>query len=197
MKKTVGLLLVIGLVSVFAWLLLARPPAELGRSPVPEPGRVEQAVASSPAEAGAPVASVPAAVTSVDLSALRAAMPENLYWALGEPTTDEVVLARRAAGDRERNRVFGRIQAGEADDAELHAYFEAQRRLHQDYLDFSLAVLSRYGEQLPERDRGLYELSARMHRDRLAELPQLEAEAVARKHAQDERRREWEAAGRR
>lgn len=118
-------------------------------------------------------------------------MPDNVYWAFGAPTSDERVLEARTAAERKRNETFGKIQAGEASEEEIHAYFEAQRRLHQDYLDLSTRILSDHGEALPERDRGLYELGANMHRDRLAELPRLEAEAIERKRRQDERRKAW------
>ncbi len=131
----------------------------------------------------------------VNLAALQGALPDNVYWALGAPTTDEKVLETRKATERRRNEAFGKIQAGEASEEEIHAYFEAQRRMHQDYFDLSTRVLSEYGESLSERDRGLYELGASMHRDRLAELPRLEREAIERKHAQDERRKAWEASG--
>lgn len=131
----------------------------------------------------------------LNLSSLQAAMPENLYWSLGAPTHDERALEARAAHSRRRNEALGKLQAGEASDEELDAYFEAQRRLHQDYLELCTRVLEDYGEELPEQDRGLYELGARMHRDRLAELPRQRAEALERKRAQDRRRAEWEARG--
>lgn len=201
--------LIFGAIAVIgAWLIradLSGVPGDDPRHPFIDGG--EGAAAASPPEIALPKGSaarsdpewmgprIDPPSPSVDLAALQRALPDNSYWAMGAPTDDERVLEARAEARREKNRRWGRIQAGEASGEEIHDFFEAQRRLHQDYLDLCARILTDSGDQLPERDRGLYELGARMHRDRLAELPRLEAEAVERKRVQDERRRAWEAAG--
>jgi hypothetical protein len=53
-------------------------------------------------------------------------------------------------------------------------------------------VLQEYPGKLPERDRGLYEISIEMHATRLAEIPRQIEEALARKQGQDRRREEWQ-----
>jgi hypothetical protein len=202
-----GLALAAGL-GGWAWALLERtPPAAVLAAAPPAPALSPQGTAPPPAPVAArpPPAPLLAAAeaapdapprSSVDLEVLRRQLPDNLYWSLGVATDDPAVLEARAAQARRWNAALGKVQAGEASDEELHAYFEHQRRLHQDYLDFSAQVLATSGDQLSERDRGLFELSAKMHHDRLAELPAQEAEAVARKQLQDQRRAAWEAAGR-
>jgi hypothetical protein len=52
-------------------------------------------------------------------------------------------------------------------------------------------VLADYGDELPEQERGLYELSIHMHRTRLLELPRQEQDALARGQAQTQRREAW------
>jgi hypothetical protein len=198
---------VLGLAALAVLALQATP-----RSPVtPAPAPVRPAVLARPApappappsseaisEGETPPEPTPQGPRSpVDLAVLKRQLPDNLYWTLGVQTDDPVVLAERARADRKWNVQFGKIQSGEASEEELRDYFEHQRRLHQDYLDFSAHVLNQYGEQLSERDRGLFELGVRMNKDRLDELPRLESEALARKQVQDRKRADWEANGKR
>jgi hypothetical protein len=59
--------------------------------------------------------------SGIDLEAVRAAMPDNLYWEFAAPTQDQRLLAER---DRERarwNETFGRVQAGDASKEEIEA----------------------------------------------------------------------------
>ncbi len=199
--------MVLGLTVVAAlglswWLQRPLPP-----SPAPVSAPVAVAPAERPAVASpAPPTPPPAPVDlgplepqeqpyPVDLNELRRELPTNLYWTTSMPTSDPEVLEARAAESRKWNAQLGKVQAGEASADEVHAYFEHQRQVSQDALDFSAHVLNRYGEQLPERDRGLFELSAKMNRDKLADLPRLEAEAMARKALQDERRAAWQSGG--
>lgn len=188
------------------WWSASSSPAEASngpqstheRAPAVAPGgrwtATSAATTGVPAPPGNPELTPPPVESVVDLAALRRAMPDNLYWAQAAPTTDERVLAARAAFERERSRRFGSIEAGESSEKDIDAFFEGQRQLHQDYLDFCNRVLEAYGDLLPERDRGLYELGASMHRDRLAELPSRRAQAIERRRVQDERRRRWEEA---
>jgi len=122
---------------------------------------------------------------------LRAKLPDNLYWELDAPTKDPEVLQKRAEAQRKWNELFGKVQSGDATEEEIHRYYDHRRKLSEDYLAVANLMLSEYGSRLPESDKGLIELSIRMHQDRLAEVPRQEQEAFARKQLQDQRREEW------
>lgn len=117
----------------------------------------------------------------VDLDDLRARIPNNLYWQLGVPTDDPEVAKMRAARAERNNTIFGRTQSGEASEAEIRAYYAEQRRMSEDYLELSLLVLSEKRDQLPERDRGMFELSVQLHRARIAQSERDLADALARR----------------
>jgi hypothetical protein len=117
----------------------------------------------------------------VDLEELRARIPDNRYWELGAPTKDPAVARERAARALRANEVFGRTQTGEASEPEIRAYYAEQQRVSQDYLQLSLLVLKEKGEQLSERDRGLFELSVNLHRARLKQIERDLADALARR----------------
>lgn len=161
----------------------SRPARPAGESPEPT-GKDD--IAGGPAEGEA--------LVPVDLAALRARMPENLYWELGAPTEDPEIQARRAAEEERMNTLFGKVQSGAASGEEIERYHERRRRISEDYVAFATAVLTEHGADLSDRDRGLLELSVRMHRARLAELPRRLHEAHERKRQQDLRRAEWRAA---
>lgn len=117
----------------------------------------------------------------VDLEDLRARLPDNRYWELGAPTSDPEVTRARAERAKRDNELFGRTQTGEATEQEIRAYYAERRRISEDYLRLSLVVLAEKSDQLPERDRGMFELSAKMHRDRLAQIERDLADALARR----------------
>ena len=127
----------------------------------------------------------------VDLAHIREKLPGNMYFRLGEPTEDPAVLEMRAEEERRVNELFGKVQSGTASEEEIHRYYEYRRELSEDYVEFSRLVLDEYGNKLPDRDRGLYELSIKMHKSRLEALPRQIEDALARKHAHDERRKQW------
>jgi hypothetical protein len=131
----------------------------------------------------------------VDLERIRVKLPDNLFWETGAPTKDPAVLQKRAQAERQWNEAFGKVQAGEASPEEIHRYFEHKRKLSEDYIALAQGVLTEYGDTLPEQDRGLYELSIRMHTTRLQELPRQEQDALARREAQAQRQREWKQRG--
>jgi hypothetical protein len=127
----------------------------------------------------------------VDLERLRARIPDNLYWRLGAPTRDPQVLQARAEEEQRWNQVYGKVLSGTASEEEIQRYYDHRRQLSHDYVDFARLVLQEYPGELPERDRGLYEMSIEMHTTRLAEIPGQIEEARARKQDQDRRREEW------
>lgn len=131
----------------------------------------------------------------VKLEALRARMPDNLYWRVAAPTTDPEVLAARAARERNLEAVRGRITAGEASEAEIRDYFDERRRESRDFVAVAREAVTTYGDQLTDRDRGLFELGAKLHEAKLGEIDRSIADALERKRVQDERRAAWRAAG--
>jgi hypothetical protein len=116
----------------------------------------------------------------VNLDALRARLPDNRYWALGAPTSDPAVARARAEHARRANTAFGRIQANEATPEQIRAYYAERRAISKDYLELAELVLVEQGDRLPERDRGMFELSASLHRARLPQIDRDEADALAR-----------------
>ena len=136
----------------------------------------------------------PARQHPVNLARLRERMPDNLYWKLGAPTEDPEVLRERESEERRWNTLFGKVQSNTATEAEIQEYYAHRRQVSEDFIAFARAVLDEYGAQLPEQERGLYELSIRMHTTRLQEMPGQIDDALARKHAQDGRREQWQRA---
>jgi hypothetical protein len=119
----------------------------------------------------------------VDLDALRAELPGNRYWAEGAPTSDPEVAKARAARAERANTELGRIQANEATPDQIRAYYADRRGLSRDYVELSERALAHFGAALPERDRGMFELSANLHRARLHQIDRDEADALARRGA--------------
>ena len=117
----------------------------------------------------------------VNLDALRTRLPGNRYWELGAPTSDPAVAKARADRAQRDNVVFGRIQSGEASPSEIRAYFAERRAISRDYLQLSELVLAEQGDALPERDRGMFELSVTLHRARLVQIERDESDALARR----------------
>lgn len=142
---------------------------------VPPPAPPPLAASSEPAGS---TASYP-----VNLDDLRARLPDNRYWELGAPTSNPALARTRAERAKRDNTLFGRTQTGEASEPEIRAYYAEQRRISQDYLQLSLVVLAEKSAELPERDRGMFELSARLHRARLTQIERDLADALARRRA--------------
>jgi hypothetical protein len=137
------------------------------------------ATPASPTHPGDPSGSAPP--YPVDLADLRARYPNNRYWELGAPTSDPEVAKARAERAKRDNALFGRTQTGEATEPEIRAYYDEQRRVSEDYLQISLAVLAEKSAELPERDRGLFELSVQLHRARLKQIERDLSDALARR----------------
>jgi hypothetical protein len=133
----------------------------------------------------------PPAESPVKMEELRARLPDNLYWELDAPTKDPEVLQKRAEAQRKWNELFGKVQSGDATEEEIHRYYDFRRKVSEDSLAVANLMLSEHGEHLSESDKGLIELSIRMHQDRLKEVPRQTEEALARKQLQDQRREEW------
>jgi hypothetical protein len=153
---------------------------------------------SAPATAPPPAASgpddappAPGAPALVDLDQLRAKLPDNLYWRMGAPTKDPEILRARVDDERRRNDLYGKVLSNTASEEEIHAYYAERRKISEDYIEFAATALKDYGDRLPEQERGLYELSIKMHAKRLREVPGQIDDALARKKVQDRLREEW------
>lgn len=127
----------------------------------------------------------------VDLERLRAQLPDNLYWQFGAPTDDPREIDERAGEQKRWEELFGKVQSNTASEEEILRYYEHRRRVSEDYIQLASLVLAQHGDELPERDHGLYELSIEMHHSRLAEIPREIEDALARKQAHDRARDEW------
>lgn len=135
----------------------------------------------------------PTLAISARLDALRAMLPENLYWEFGVPTDDPEVVAERKRFATKIEKVFGLIQSNTATEEEIDWYFDHKERLSRDYLEFAHTVLERYEDELPPREVGLYELSRSMHAHRLREYPKSRRDAKRRKRLQDQKREAWQS----
>ena len=154
------------------------------RRPIPGAG----ADSPAPGSASAPVADRVESIASaqpypVNLDALRARLPNNRYWQLGVPTSDPAVAKLRAARAERDNVELGRILSGEASPDEVRAYYAERRAISRDYLQIAELVMTEQGEALPPRDRGMFELSANLHRARLQQIDRDESDALARRVA--------------
>ena len=165
------------------------------RGAVPEPAPATPSpLPRAPAPAAAPLV---AGVTNVDdkypvdLDELRSRLPGNAYWQLGAPTEDREELRERADHAHRMNDLYGKVLSGTGSDEEIRRYYDERRRISEDYIQLSALVLSEAGDRLPERDRGLYQLTIQMHRDRLAAIPREIDQAFARKKEQDRKREDW------
>ncbi|MBN8231237.1 hypothetical protein JYK02_27330 [Corallococcus macrosporus] len=201
--------------AVGAWLVFggqapedatpAVPPAPMAQAPAPPPvfassSAVPRAKDGGLDLVGAATAQVQAEEPEagpypVDLDALRAKLPGNLYWENDVPTQDPDELRRREGVKAKWNALYGKVLANEATEEEVHQYYEHRRQLSEDAIAFATTVLQDYGDKLPSEHKGLLELSVNLHRARLAELPRQESDALARREANAQRQKEWRAGG--
>lgn len=209
MRKTIGFSLVALTALAIAWRVARRSapgqppapapavsapqsaaraaPAERPSLDPPPAAPADQAVSIDPPPPGLAAAGAPSAYP-VDLEALRARLPDNLYWTLGAPTEDPAVLQARRERDRRTNELYGKVLSTTATEEEIQRYYTERRRVSEDYIQFAELVLAEYRDELPEEHIGLYELSIRLHRARLDEIPRDMKEALDRLHARQQRR---------
>lgn len=161
--------------------------------PAPPPGAADGAAAAPRAPEGPAFAPDAPAVAwaGVDMEAVRAAMPDNLYWKLAMPTQDAAILREREETRARWDREFGKVQSNTATEEEVRAYYAHRRRLSADYVEFTTYLLDHYGDTIPERDVGLLELAREMHLARLEEIPRRVAEALERREAHEAARQAW------
>ena len=127
----------------------------------------------------------------VNLEAVRAAMPDNIYWTMSVPTEDPAVLQARDE-ERERwNTEYGKVLSNTASAEEVDAYYAHRKRLSTDYVEFGVYLLEHYGMDLPRQDVALLKVAIELHVARLEEIPRQIMEAHERREAHDAARRAW------
>lgn len=117
---------------------------------------------------------------ALDLEKLRAEIPDNVYWKLDAPTSDVAVAKERAEQAKRRNTALGRIQANEASEQEIRAYYDERRRVSTDYLQLAKLVLEGKAGEVSDRDRGLFELTVTLHQGRLQQIERDQSDALGR-----------------
>ena len=128
---------------------------------------------------------------NVDLVAARKAMPDNLYWKHAAPTKDEKELAERVKLKRERNAQYGKVLSNTATVDEIHAYYAYKKRQSEDYVKFLQYLLQKHGDELSERDVGLYELGIELHTVRASEVPRQLNDALRRRAEYVKKKEAW------
>jgi hypothetical protein len=128
---------------------------------------------------------------SVDLDAIRKALPDSTYWKMAAPTKDPEVLRQREEERDRWNVEYGKVLSNTATAEEIDAYYAQRQRLSEDYLEFIVYLLTNYGYQIPERDVAALKLAAEMHHERLEEIPRRIVEAQQRREAHEAARRAW------
>jgi hypothetical protein len=195
MRKTIGLgLIALALALALLWhgLRDSTTSSSTAREKSPEaapavasrhapalPSPQAQASPADPALPGMPPSNGNAAYP-VDLQELRRRIPENLYWTLGAPTEDARVLEQRRERARQTNELYGKVLSNTATVEEVDRYYAERRRVSEDYIAFAQLLLADYRSELPDEHVGLYELSIKLHRARLAEIPRDREEALGR-----------------
>lgn len=206
MRRVLITLLLVGAGVAVAYFLNRKggAPAESADSS----GSVPRASSSSPSplsETGAVVndaadAGVPDSadepfhfdLADLDFEAIRRQTPRSLYWLMAAPTDDPEVLDARARARAERNRQYGKVVSNTATVEEIHDYYAYRRKLSEDYIEVLQLILDEHGDELSERDTGLFELTISMHSARLAEIPAKLDDALHRKTEYDEAKQEWQ-----
>lgn len=128
---------------------------------------------------------------AVDLDAVRAALPDNVYWRMSAPTTDPEVQRARDEERARWNEAYGKVLSNTASEEEILAYYQHRDRLASDYIQFATYLLENYGEQLSIRDIGLLKVAVELNLARLEEIPRQIEEANARRKAHDAAREAW------
>ncbi len=127
----------------------------------------------------------------VDLGALRNEMPDNLYWVLAAPTSDEVVREQRKELKEYWQQQYAKVLSNTATETEIRAYFEHRHQVSSDYIKFATSLLNRHSTDLPERDYHFQVLARNLHLAQLEELPKKLQNALENKARFEQRRNEW------
>jgi len=127
----------------------------------------------------------------VDIARLQREMPDNLYWELAAPTSDEWLLEHRKEVKAHWEKEYGQILSNKASEKQIRDYYAHQHKVSTDYVVFATQLLNRHSKDLPERDVSFQKLARNLHLARLEELPKKLSNAMALRIKQEERRAAW------
>jgi len=127
----------------------------------------------------------------VDLDSLEQEMPDNLYWALGAPTTDAALLEQRKESKAYWDKEYGKVLSNTATEKEIRAYYAQKNAVSTDYIKFSTLLLDRYSTVLPDEAYGLQTLARNLHLAQLEEIPRKLAIALELQKSHEKRRNDW------
>ena len=127
----------------------------------------------------------------IDLREAQAVMPDNLYWQLGAPTSDPETLAAREEERKRRNEEYGLVLSGDANEAQVDAYYDYREQISTDFLEFAEWMKNRYTGKINDEFEGMLDLSIRLHKARLAQIPQDREDALVRSREREKIREEW------
>lgn len=128
---------------------------------------------------------------SIDMASVKEALPDNLYWEMGEPTDHTPTLEQRQEQRDFWKMQYGKVLSGTAREDEVHAYYDYQQQVSSDYLAFADYLLLQHSDQLPTRDVQLLTLVQGMHNTRLQTIPRKRGEAITRSKDHNSRREAW------
>src|SRR5262245_54811048 len=105
------------------------PPAAEMPKPGPTVEPVVPGVPKAPAGSGSQPApesdpgDLASAWEKVDMEEIRRAMPENTFWTMSAPTSDERVIRDREAERARWNEAYGKVLSGNASEEEIRGYY--------------------------------------------------------------------------
>ena len=127
----------------------------------------------------------------IDLREAQAIMPDNLYWQLGAPTSDPEVLAAREEEKKRRNEEYGQVLSGDANAEQVDAYYDYREQISTDFLELSEWLKNRYAGKVNDEFEGMLDLSVKLHKARLAQIPADRQDAIARSQEREKIREDW------
>ncbi len=127
----------------------------------------------------------------IDLREAQAVMPDNIYWQLGAPTSDPEVLAARKEEKKRRNEEYGLVLSGDANAEQVGAYYDYREHISTDFLEFAEWMKNRYAGKVHEELEGMLDLSIKLHKARLAQIPKDRQDAIQRSGEREKIREDW------
>lgn len=115
----------------------------------------------------------------VDPDLLVSMFPDNRAL----PVFTEEERLQRKQEKTERDKLFGKISANIATEAEVRQYYKSQKLLSEDSIQLLEFVLKQYSDTLSERSLKKHEFLLKQFKKRLDHIPKKEADALARLNA--------------
>lgn len=129
----------------------------------------------------------------VDFELLKAEMPDNLFWSMSMPTTDEAVLQHRAEVREGLKEVETKMMSRHATEEEIRGYYSYQQQLSEDYVIALTEIINRYGHVFPEEDYSGQTLARTLHLSKLQEMPAKLTRALEQREQFLAEKSEWMA----